>query len=199
MLSVPDTSWSWYGAVGAIVILGGVVAAVVAVRRGDLGRRALLFASAPLILVATFALTIIYDPWRGRLLIFGVGLACAAWGWTYRIRWLSIGVAALAVTTLTLSLVHSFTKPSGIRLLEPAISSSVWHRDRIDTLTVIRSYDGTPALLRAVESLVPQDDSMAVATPVDMFVAPLAGPHLSRTLRLVKDGASVPADVRRGS
>jgi hypothetical protein len=195
VLSVPDTSWSWYGAVGAIVILGGVVAAFVAVRRGDLGRRALLFASAPLILVATFALTIVYDPWRARLLMFGVGLACAAWGWTYRIRWLSVGVASLAVTTLTLSLVHSFTKPSGIRLLEPAISRSVWHRDRIDTLTVIRSYDGTPALLRAVESLVPQDDSMAVATPVDVFLAPLAGPHLSRTLRLVKDGAGVPADV----
>ena len=195
VLSVPDTSWSWYGAVGTIVILGGVVAAFVAVRRGDLGRRALLFASAPLILVATFALTIIYDPWRGRLLIFGVGLACAAWGWTYRIRWLSVGIAALGVTTLTLSLVHSFTKPSGIRLLEPAISRSVWHRDRIDTLTVIRTYDGTPGLLRAVESLVPQDDSMAVATPVDVFLAPLAGPHLSRPLRLVKDGARVPADV----
>ena len=195
VLSVPDTSLSWYGAVGAIVILGGVVAAFVAVRRGDLGRRALLFASAPLILVATFALTIIYDPWRGRLLIFGVGLACAAWGWTYRIRWLSVGIAALGVTTLTLSLVHSFTKPSGIRLLEPAISRSVWHRDRIDTLTVIRTYDATSGLLRAVESLVPQDDSMAVATPVDVFLAPLAGPHLSRTLRLVKDGATVPADV----
>jgi 4-amino-4-deoxy-L-arabinose transferase-like glycosyltransferase len=193
VLSVPDTSLSWYGAAGAIVILGGIVAAIVAVRRGELGKLALLFALAPLILVATFAVTIVYDPWRGRLLIFGVGLACAAWGWTYRVRWLSVGVASLCVTTLALSLVHSFTKPSGIGLLEPAISRSVWHRDRIDTLTLVRNYDGTPGLLRAVASHVPQNDPIAVATPVDVFLAPLAGPQLSRPLRLVKDGARVPA------
>ena len=120
MLSVPDTSLSWYGAAGAVVILGGVVAAFLGVRRGELRRPSLLFALAPLVLVATFALTIVYDPWRGRLLMFGVGLACAAWGWTLRARWLSTGVAALCVTTLALSLVHSFTKPSGLGLLEPS-------------------------------------------------------------------------------
>ncbi len=192
MLSVPDTSLSWYGAAGAVVILGGAVAAYLGVRRGELRRPSLLFALAPLVLVATFALTIVYDPWRGRLLMFGVGLACAAWGWTLRARWLSAGVAALCVTTLALSLVHSYTKPSGFGLLEPAISRSVWHRDRIDTLTVIRNYDGTPALLREVEARIPSDAEIAVATPVDTFLAPLAGPHLSRTLRLLEDGARVP-------
>jgi hypothetical protein len=69
----------------------------------------------------------------------------------------------------------------------------VWHRDRIDTLTLVRNYDGTPGLLRAVASHVPQNDPIAVATPVDVFLAPLAGPQLSRPLRLVKDGARVPA------
>ena len=195
VLSVPDTSLSWYGAAGAVVIVGGVVAAFLGVRRGELRRPSLLFALAPLVLVATFALTIVYDPWRGRLLMFGAGLACAAWGWTLRVRWLSAGTAVLCVTTLALSLVHSYTKPSGLGLLEPAISRSVWHRDRIDTLTVIRDYDGTPGLLRAVESLVPQNARVAVATPVDAFLAPLAGSHLSRTLRLVKDGARVPGDA----
>ena len=97
--------------------------------------------------------------------MFAVGLACAAWGWTIRIRWLSVGVAALCVTTVALSLVHSYTKPSGLGLLEPSISRSVWHRDRIDTLTVIRNYDGTPSLLRAVEDDVPADAVLAVATP----------------------------------
>ena len=145
VLGLPDTSLSWYGAPGAMVILGGVVAAVVGIRRGALRRGALLLALAPLTLVATFALTIVYDPWRGRLVMFAVGLACAAWGWTIRIRWLSVGLAALCVTTAALSLVHSYTKPSGLGLLESSISRSVWHRDRIDTLTVIRNYDGTPA------------------------------------------------------
>ncbi len=195
VLSVPDTSWSWYGVAGAVVIVGGIVVAIVGVRRGELRRLAILLASAPMILVATFALTIVYDPWRGRLLMFGVGLACAAWGWALQLRWLSTGVAALCATTLALSLVHSFTKPSGLRLFEPPISSSVWHRDRIETLTVVRNYDGTPAVLRELENRVPQNHEVAVATPRDMFLAPLAGPHLSRVLRLLADGARVPAAV----
>ena len=101
--------------------------------------------------------------------MFAVGLACAVWGWTIRVRWLSVGVAGLCITTVVLSLVHSYTKPSGLGLLEPSISRSVWHRDRIDTLTVIRDYDGTPALLRAVEDDVPPDAVLAVAAPIDTF------------------------------
>ena len=53
--------------------------------------------------------------------------ACAVWGWTIRVRWLSVGVAGLCITTVVLSLVHSYTKPSGLGLLEPSISRSVWH------------------------------------------------------------------------
>ena len=195
VLSIPDTSLSWYGAAGALIVLGGVAAAMVGVRRGRLRRAGLLFAVAPLVLIVTFALTIVYDPWRGRLAMFAVGLACAAWGWTIRIRWLAIGTAVLCITTTGLSLVHSYTKPSGLGILEESLSRSVWHRDRIDTLTVIRNYDGTPALLRAVEAHVPPDAVIAVATPIDTFLAPLAGPHLSRTLHLVADGGRVPPDA----
>ena len=195
VLGLPDTSLSWYGAAGAVVILGGVAAAIVGVRRGVLRRGALVLALAPLGLVVVFAFTIVYDPWRGRLAMFAVGLACAVWGWTIRIRWLSVGVAGLCITTVVLSLVHSYTKPSGLGLLEPSISRSVWHRDRIDTLTVIRDYDGTPALLRAVEDDVPPDAVLAVAAPIDTFLAPLAGPRLSRTLRLVPHGEHVPRDA----
>ena len=146
-----------------------------------------------------FAFTIVYDPWRGRLAMFAVGLACAVWGWTIRVRWLSVGVVGLCITTAVLSLVHSYTKPSGLGLLEPSISRSVWHRDRIDTLTVIRDYDGTPALLRAVEDDVPPDAVLAVAAPIDTFLAPLAGPRLSRTLRLRPARRACPArrDVAR--
>jgi hypothetical protein len=195
VLGLPDTSASWYGAAGAVVILGGVGAAVVGVRRGQLRRGAVVLAAAPLALIVVFALTILYDPWRGRLVMFAVGLACAAWGWTIRVRWLSAGVAALCVTTVALSLVHWNTKPAGFGLLEPSSARSVWHRDRIDTLTVIRPYDGTSALLRAMEQDVPADAVLAVAAPFDTFLAPLAGPRLSRTLRLVAQGARIPADA----
>jgi hypothetical protein len=195
VLSVPDTSLSWFGAAGAVVIIGGVVTTLIAVRRREMPGTALLCALAPSILVATFVLTITYDPWRGRLLISGVGLACAAWGWTLRVRWLSLGVATLCCVTLVLSLVHSFTKPFGTGVLEPRISPSIWGRDRIDALTVVRHYEGTPALLREVEKRVPATAKLAVAMPGDSFLAPLAGPDLSRILRLVEDGARVPTEA----
>jgi hypothetical protein len=193
--TLPDTSQSWYGAAGAVAIVGSAVAAIVGVHRGSLRRSSVLLALAPLLVIAIFSLTIVYDPWRGRLLMFAVGLACAAWGWTIRIRWLSVGVAGLCVTTVAVSLVHWYTKPSGLGLLEPSLSRSVWHRDRIDTLTAIRDDDGTPALLRRVESTLPTEAVLAVAAPIDTFLAPLAGPSLSRKLRLVPNGGRVPRDA----
>ena len=181
VLSLPDTSLSWYGAAGAIVVVAGGIAAVIRAHRGDERPATLLFALAPVLLVAIFAFAITYDPWRGRLLIFGVGLACAAWGWTLRARWLAVGMAALCITTVGLSLVHAYTKPFWSGALEPPILASIWHRDRIDELTVVRDYDGTPALLRAVEKSAARRCRLAVATPMDAYLAPLAGPHLSRT------------------
>jgi hypothetical protein len=195
VLGIPDTSLSWYGVAGAVVILGGVVATILGVRRGELRRSAPVLATAPLLLILVFAFTIVFDPWRGRLVMFAVGLACATWGWTIRFRWLSVGMTGLCLVTVVLSLVHSYTKPSGFGLLAPSISRSVWHRDRIDTLTVIRNYDGTPALLRAVEDAVPANAVLAVAAPIDTFLAPLAGPRLSRILRLVPHGGRVPSDA----
>ena len=114
MLGLPDTSLSWYGAAGAVVILGGVAAAIVGVRRAVLRRGALVLALAPLGLVVVFAFTIVYDPWRGRLAMFAVGLACAVWGSTSPCPVASVGIAGLCVTTVVLSLVHSYTKPSGL-------------------------------------------------------------------------------------
>jgi hypothetical protein len=195
VLQRPDTSLSWYGAAGAVLIFGGVVAAVVGVRRRELRSGAHVLAAMPLLLIVILAFTIVYDDWRGRLVMFTVGLTCAAWGWTIRVRWLSIGMTALCATTVALSLVHSYTKPSGLGIVERADSRSVWHRDRIDTLTVIRDYDGTPELLRTVERDVSVEATLAVAAPIDTFLAPLAGRHLSRTLRLIPEGAPVPADA----
>ena len=67
VLGLPDTSLSWYGAAGAVVILGGVAAAIVGIRRGVLRRgRASSSRSRRSALVVMFAFTIVYDPWRGQ-------------------------------------------------------------------------------------------------------------------------------------
>jgi hypothetical protein len=60
---------------------------------------------------------------------------------------------------------------------------------------VIRNYDGTPSLLRTVEENVPTNAVLAVATPIDTFLAPLTGPRLSRTLRLVSNRSRIPPDA----
>ena len=89
------------------------------------------------------------------MFVFAVGLACAAWAWTLRVRWLAVGVAVLSATTVATTLVHSYTKPAGRGIFESQLGASIWGRDRIEALTVIRNYDGTPDLLRAVERACP--------------------------------------------
>ena len=195
VLGLPDTSLSWYGAAGAVVILGGVAAAIVGVRCGLLRRGALVLALAPLGLVVVFAFTIVYDPWRGRLAMFAVGLACAAWGWTIRAGGFP---SASRASVSQRSCCRSSTRtpsPRGSVCSSRRSSRSVWHRDRIDTLTVIRDYDGTPPPCERSKPMSLPDAVLAVAAPIDTFLAPLAGPRLSRTLRLVRQG--VPCAARR--
>ena len=153
--------------------------AIVAVRRGELRKLALLFAVAP-------------DP-RGDVRRHDRlrPVARAAADLRRRARLCRVGLdvpgpsGSLSASPRSVSRRSRFrsstpSQASGIGLLEPAISRSVWHRDRIDTLTLVRNYDGTPGSLRAVtEATSTQNDPIAVATPVDVFLAPLAGPQLS--------------------
>ena len=196
VLSLPDTSLSWYGAVGALVVVGGGVAMIARVAQRRDNSAALLCALAPLMFVMILSLAVVYDPWRGRMFVFAVGLACAAWAWTLRVRWLAAGVAVLTATTVATTLVHAYTKPAGRGIFEPPLGASIWGLDRIEALTVIRNNDGTPDILRAVERLVPTDADLAVGAPIDTFLAPLAGPRLRRKLYLVKDGYRTPSQAR---
>ena len=124
-----------------------------------LRRGAVLLALAPLLVIVTFAFTIVYDPWRGRLadVRSRARLRCVGLDDP---RPLALRRRRRTVRhdgrPLARPLVHEAV---GLGLLEPSSSRSVWHRDRIDTLTVIRDYDGTPSLLRTVE------DRRAGATP----------------------------------
>jgi hypothetical protein len=184
-----DTSRSAYGLLGAAITLGGLAVAWTLYR--DCRRLALAFAAAPLVMPLVLAALIVWDPWRSRLLMFPVGLACATWGRTLRIRWLAYTTAGIAATTVVLALLSSTTKPSGLGDFQPP-GGSIWGRDRVDMQTAVRYYEGTSGLLRAVERVVPPDALLAAAVPRDAFLAPLFGVSYERRLTLVRDGAPIP-------
>ena len=186
-----DSARSWYGPVGALLLLAGTARAMRQLTGRGTSLPLAVFGLAPVLLCLTFAASITYDPWRGRLLILGVGLAAVSWGPTLGRRWLTLGVVVLSVASTALALVHSNTRPSGVKLLESTGRTSIWSRSRIEALTAVRVYDGTPELLTAVERLVPETTTLAVLAQSDTYLAPLAGPHLSRRLLLVPNAGQV--------
>ena len=188
---IADTSVSWFGALGTLILWLVVATAAVAVWRRRLRPLALAYALAPLVVIAIYAATITWDPWRGRLLMFPVGLATAVWGVAMRSQVASWCTVALATTTVGLTLVTAYTKPSGLDLFESS-PKSIWHRDRIDAETIVRGYDATPNILRAVERFVPPDGRLAVIGNQDRFLAPLFGKNFTRTVDLVSKGSQPP-------
>ncbi len=86
---------SWYGPLGAIGLVAGIAVAAREVRRRAAPRATLALASAPVAFALLLALTIVWDPSRGRFLIFGFALAAASWGLFLRHRWLAWATTAI--------------------------------------------------------------------------------------------------------
>lgn len=188
-----DTARSGYGALGTLVLLAGVGLAAVGVRRRRLPGVTVVLAAAPFLAMAILAATIVWDPWRQRLLMFPVGLATVVWGAALRARalaWLTVG---LAVATLPLVLADPLTKPSGLRDVHGP-RPSVWGLPWVDALTILRP-GATPAVLGAVARTVPQDARLAVAAPEDAYLSPFFGRGFSRHIALVPNGGRLPSDA----
>jgi hypothetical protein len=195
-----DTSWSmnltadptrsWFGPVGAVLLILGPAAVVVQRLRGKLPRSALALSFAPWALLFTLALTIVWDPWRGRFLVFGVALAAATWGALLRSTALASAVAVIGAITLALTLADYLAKPLGL-----GSERAVWGDARWQTQARLRG-DGTRVVLRFVEEQVPKDSRMAISLRPDDFVFPYFGHTLDRHVSLVSgEGGTVPADA----
>jgi len=187
-----DATSSWYGPAGLLAVIGATAigAARLRSRKGSL--REVLLAAAPLILLVLLALTLTYDPFRGRFLMSGIALSAATWGVLLARRWLGLGTAALAIVTVFLSLQTFDAKPSGLPLgnyMRPA----PWGQPRWSVQTILRPDGNERAILRFFEHHVPTDARVALALNQNDLISPYFGPHATRNVSLVPEGYAAPA------
>jgi hypothetical protein len=188
--TMASTAYTWYGPVGLLLSAAALALAVREARRRSLPPVVLALALAPLLTLATMAVVLAWNGVYGRLIMGGVVLGAAAWGLLYRYRAVPIAVAAASAVLALTSLAWSNQKPFGVRLLEPARASSAW----TDTRWELQEFeDGTAPFLGLVETTVPADARIAVASGLPPYT--FFGPHLSREVHLIEPGATrVPGD-----
>jgi hypothetical protein len=196
-----DSAYSWFGPLGLLLLLVGTIGVAVLWRRRQLPAWALGLAAAPWIILATLALTVVWDPWRGRFLVFGVALAAATWGILLRSPVSAGATAAIGTIALAMSLANYEGKPSGLwRVWEPNEEpfvdiDSVWGDSRPRVQARLRADGAEDAVFRHVDSDVPRAVNIAVAARENEYLSPYFGADLSRHVSLVADGGVVPPEA----
>jgi hypothetical protein len=192
-----DTLWSWYGPLGVLLLAFGPV--VVLRSRRSVPLSALALSLAPWVTLVTLALTIVWDPYRGRFLAFGVALAASTWGlWLRRVS-LAAAVTAIGVIALFLSLANYLGKPSGFGELWARGGSvswsaaSIWSDGRPEAQIRLRPGGGELTVLEYFEAHVPADADVAIAPRENDFLSPYFGARLSRRVSLLQPGDLVPS------
>ena len=198
---VADPALSWYGPLGTLLLPVGVVTGTLLWRRGA-SPLLVGLAAATWLLLLTLAVTITWDPFRGRFILVGVLLAAVTWGTLLRWRALSTGAVAIGVVTLGLTLLNYQGKPSGLGSVlgidNPfrVTVSSIWTMSRTEAQTLVRPGSDDGPLLSFVERAIPPDARVAVAPRENDFLSPFFGPGLSRHVTLVRlVGDVAPADA----
>ena len=180
-------SLSWFGPLGFALVVGFGVVAALLVRRGSLPPLAVVLATAPLASFLLISVSLTYDEWQGRFLIFPVALSASVWGLMLRVRRYAVAAVAVAATTAALSLVHFTEKPSGLELLERSVPSSSWGAERWEVQSLLRPE--MQGVLRFVEQELPTGATVGLAVGEDDFAYPAFGAHLQRHIELVPENS----------
>ena len=192
-----DPGASWYGPLGAILLTAGTVVAITYWARRRASSRVLGLALAPWLLLLTLALTLVWEPARGRFLVVGVALTAGTWGFLLRTTVGAAAATAIAATSLVLTLANHAPKPSGLgsvwaREKAPVLSvRSIWRDSRAQAQARSRAEGEEPVFAR-FEQVVPANASVAVAARDNDFLSPYFGPSLDRVIVLVPAGDEVP-------
>jgi hypothetical protein len=172
-----EPTLSWYGPLTALLLVIASAAAFVAWRRRRLPAVALALASAPWVVVLALALSVTWDPWRGRFVLVGIALAAATWGLALRSSVVALAAAAIGSTSLFLALATYDGKPSGLFGERP-----IWGDERWQAQTRL---SGSSEVLRYVEESVPETAALGLALVGDHQIHPYFGPRLSRRVLLL--------------
>ena len=186
-----DTTSSWFGPLGLLLLVLGTAVVVVGWSRGRHTRVALAMALAPWLLLLTFAVTIVWDPWRGRFLVFGVALAAATWGVLLRLPAVAAATAAIGTVSLSLALANYLGKPSGLAEVwqprDPQFVSTdtIWGVTRSEAQGRLRPETDHAVLYTYIEAQVPERAHVAIAPVANDFLSPYFGPRYTRPISLV--------------
>jgi 4-amino-4-deoxy-L-arabinose transferase-like glycosyltransferase len=190
---------SWFGPLALVMGCGVMVVAIRRVRRGTLDRAALGLAVAPGLAIASIALGVTYDPWRGRFLIAAAVASVALWGIAFERRATALALSFVAATTLALSTLQYYGRPSGM----PNLSSPrgpVWQLERWEAQTQLRRFtqreQGEVAVIRFVERSVDPRAPIATSLWGNDFLFPYFGERLERRVTLLDPEDRVPKDAR---
>jgi hypothetical protein len=178
---------TWYGPLGAMFVVVGIVVAVVAARRGWIARLGVILVLAPLYWIGMLSALLFYQDAAGRFLMAPMALAGATWGVVLRWRALAWGAAGIAVTAAVLAVLHDSKRPSGVALLERPAPAGYWSEPRW------RAQGGElhiPDLVRFVDERVPAGARIALGITASDAGYPFFGRDLDRRLDLLTAGAT---------
>jgi hypothetical protein len=196
-----DPAASWYGPLGFLLLVGGTVAITALTLKGKLPRVALALVAAPWITLLALAATVVWDPSRGRFLVFGMALAAATWGVLLRSPLATGAIAAIGVTALALSMANYLGKPSGLGALwepedlPPASLDAIWGESRPEAQARLREGEAERVVFAFVDDEVPTDAHIAIAPRPNDLLSPYFGARFSRRLSLVREDEEVPAEA----
>ena len=196
-ITISASNVTWYGPLGALLLVCGLVAAVVAARRGLIPGVGALLAFAPVYWLVALSVSLFYQDAAGRFLMAPVALAGATLGLAPRVRPVAWGVAAIGITALALAVLNDSKRPSGVPLLQRPAPASYWTTPRWQAQG--REVH-VPELIRFVDTRVDPEERVGLAiTPSDAGYV-FFGPHLDRRLDLLPAGATtLPARVGSSS
>ena len=188
---------TWYGPLGALLVVAGIVLAVIAARRGIVPWLGAVLTLTPVYWIAAMSGVLFYQDAAGRFLMAPIALAGATWGLVGRRRPVAWGLAGIAVTALALAVLNDSKRPSGLPLLERPAPASYWTTPR---WRAVGSEVHVPDLIRFVDEQVPDDARIALAITASDPGYVLLGPRLRRFDLLLRAGIGRPRgelDVRQ--
>ena len=123
---------TWYGPLGALLVVAGIVIATIAARRHVISRGSARSwrRHADLLARGDVGRCSSTRTRPGRFLMTPVALAGATWGLVGRARPLAWGLTGIAITALALAVLNDTKRPSGLPLLERPAPASYWTTPR---------------------------------------------------------------------